>query len=61
MGYVVQLADETTEVIEDADAYQLEGPLTTFFATSPGRGVVDSWSRRLASFRTSDIRVIRAA
>jgi hypothetical protein len=61
MGYLVQLAQQDeTEVIEDADAYLLEGPFTTFFRTSPGRGVVDSWSCRIASFRTADIRTIRA-
>jgi hypothetical protein len=58
MAYLVQLADDTSEVI-DADAYQQEGPLTTFFRTAPGRAVVDCWSVRLASFRTADIRVIR--
>jgi hypothetical protein len=59
MTYVVQLAEET-ELVAGADAYQLEGPFTTFFQTAPGRGVVDSWSVRLASFRTADIRAIRA-
>jgi len=29
-------------------------------ATAPGRGVIDSWSTRLASFRTRDITAIRA-
>lgn len=59
MAYLVQLSNDTTEVIDGADAYQQEGPLTTFFATAPGRTVVDCWSTRLASFRTVDIRVIR--
>jgi hypothetical protein len=59
MAYVVQLVNETSEVIDGADAYQQEGPLTTFFRTAPGRAVVDCWSTRLASFRTSDVRVIR--
>ena len=40
MTYEVTLANETTERIDDADAYQLEGPLTTFFRTTPGRAVV---------------------
>lgn len=60
MAYLVTLVDETLEVVE-ADAYQQEGPLTTFFRTTPGRPVVDSWAVRLASFRTADIRKIRAA
>jgi hypothetical protein len=61
MAYLVTFTDEAIEVIEDADAYQQEGPLTTFFRTAPGRTVVDCWSTRLASFRTSDIRKIKAA
>jgi hypothetical protein len=61
MAYVVTFVDEEIETVDGADAYQQEGPLTTFFATSPGRAVIDCWSTRLASFRTADIRKIRAA
>lgn len=60
MAYVVTFADDTVEVIEGADAYCQEGPLTTFFRTAPGRSVIDSWSTRLASVRTADVRKIRA-
>jgi hypothetical protein len=60
MAYVVTFVNETSDLIEGADAYQQEGPLTTFFRTAPGRAVVDSWSTRLASFRTADIRKILA-
>ncbi len=59
--YEVTLKDRSVEVIADADAYQQEGPMTTFFATGPGRQVVDCWSSRLASFRTSEIMIIRRA
>ena len=59
MGYEVTTADGTTEVIAGADTYQQEGPLTTFFRTEPGRRVVDCWSVRLASFRTSELVRIR--
>ncbi len=59
MTYLVVLADDTLELVPDADAYQLEGPLTTFFRTAAGRQVVDCWSTRLASFRTADVRRIR--
>jgi hypothetical protein len=59
MAYVVTLVGDETEVVDGADAYALEGPLTTFFRTDPGRAVIDCWSTRLASFRTADIRVIR--
>jgi len=57
--FEVTLRDSTVEVIEGADAYQQEGQMTTFFANSSGRQIVDCWSTRLASFRTADIRVIR--
>ena len=57
--FAVTLTDETTDVIEEADAYLQEGPLTTFFSFKDGRQIVDSWSVRLASYRTSNIIAIR--
>ncbi len=57
--FTVTLADQTSETIATADAYQQEGPLTTFFRFAEGREVIDSWSSRLASFRTADIATIR--
>jgi hypothetical protein len=57
--YHVTLKDHTVEVIDGADAYQQEGQMTTFFATREGRDVVDSWSTRIASFRTSEILIVR--
>ena len=57
--YAVTLKDRTVEVIDDADAYQQEGPMTTFFALAPDRQVVDCWSTRLASFRSSEVMIIR--
>lgn len=59
MGYEVTICDGGHEVVAGADTYQLEGPLTTFFSTDAGRRVVDSWSVRLASFRTVDVVCIR--
>jgi hypothetical protein len=59
MAYEVTTADGTTELITGADTYQQEGPLTTFFATEPGRRVVDCWSTRLASYRTAELVRIR--
>ncbi len=53
--FVVQLTNDRTHTIDTADAYQPEGPLTTFFSTGSNRTVLDSWSTRIASFRTSDI------
>jgi hypothetical protein len=57
--YDVILKDRTVEVIDGADAYQQEGQMTTFFATGAGKQVVDCWSTRLASFRTSEVLIIR--
>ncbi len=57
--FAIKLNDQTTDIVEGADAYQQEGPLTTFFAFSDDRRVIDSWSVRLASYRTSDISAIR--
>ncbi len=57
--YEVTLKDRTVEVIDGADAYQQEGQMTTFFCTGSGRQVVDTWSTRLASFRTAEIIAIR--
>lgn len=59
-GYEVMISDGTVEQVSGADTYQQEGPLTTFFRADAGRRVVDSWSTRLASFRTADVARIRA-
>jgi hypothetical protein len=53
------LHDGAVEVIEGADAYQQEGPMTTFFRCGADRGVIDSWSTRVASIRTADLRMVR--
>lgn len=58
-SYQITLKDQSTERIEEADAYQQEGPMTTFFQTGSGRNVVDTWSTRVASFRTSELIAIR--
>ncbi len=57
--YEITLKDRTVEVIDGADAYQQEGQMTTFFALSGERVLVDCWSTRLASFRTSEILIVR--
>lgn len=56
--YDVTLRDRTVETVE-ADAYQQEGPMTTFFRLGDGRDVVDCWAERIASVRTADICVVR--
>jgi hypothetical protein len=57
--YQVTLRDRSVELIDGADAYQQEGQMTTFFSVGSRRQVVDSWSTRLASFRTSEILMVR--
>jgi hypothetical protein len=59
MTYEVTLKPDLSEVVEGADAYAQEGPLTTFFQGRDGRAVLDCWARRLASFRTADIVRVR--
>lgn len=57
--FAVTLTDQTTDFVDGADAYQQEGPMTTFFSLQENRRVIDSWSTRLASYRTADITAIR--
>ncbi|MGQ0617440.1 MAG: hypothetical protein ACT4PW_10690 [Acidimicrobiia bacterium] len=57
--YEVILLDQTRALIDDADAYQQEGRMTTFFRHGDGREVVDAWSTRVASFRTDEVRQVR--
>lgn len=59
VAYEITLKDQRVERIDGADAYQQEGQLTTFFRTDPQRGLVDRWSVRLASFRTSELMAVR--
>jgi hypothetical protein len=58
-AYEITLKDQARERIDGADAYAQEGQLTTFFRTAAARQVVDCWSVRLASFRTSEIMAVR--
>jgi hypothetical protein len=57
--FEVMLHDRSVEVVEGADAYQQEGPMTTFFRRDDGRDVIDSWSTRVASFRTASLLAVR--
>jgi len=58
-AYEITLKDQARERIDGADAYAQEGQLTTFFRTASARQVVDCWSVRLASFRTTEIMTVR--
>ena len=55
----VTMKDGSIERIDGTDAYRQEGPMTTFFQIASERHVVDTWSTRVASFRTSEIIAVR--
>jgi SAM-dependent methyltransferase len=57
--FEVMLRDRSVEIVDGADAYQQEGPMTTFVRRGDGRAVIDSWSTRVASFRTADLLAVR--
>jgi hypothetical protein len=59
MGFSVCFDDDTTTQVLDADAYEQEGPLTTFFERNGGGGLASAFALRVASFRTSRIVEIR--
>lgn len=57
--FTIELTNDRIEQVRRVDAYQQEGPLTTFFSVSSNRKIIDSWSTRVASFRTVDIVAVR--
>ena len=59
MGFEVHFEDHTTTQVLDADAYEHEGPLTTFFDRNGGGQLTSAFALRVASFRTSRIVEIR--
>lgn len=54
-SFRIQATDDVTHLVDGADTYAPEGPLTTFFATRRNSGMIDSWATRVASFRTAGI------
>jgi len=58
MAFEITLTDESTEEVHGADSYAQEGPLTTFFGNDRPRPL-DSWSVKVASYRTDRIARIR--
>ena len=58
MSFEVTLTDDSVERVDGADSYSLEGPLTTFFGNDRPRPL-DSWSVKVASYRTDRIARIR--
>ncbi len=53
--FEVTFDDGRRAVIQGADAYQPEGHLITFFRTRSGRGEIDAWAKRTASYRSSTV------
>jgi hypothetical protein len=61
MSFVVHFEDETMTIVDDADSYEQEGPLTTFFDRNGGGRLTSAFAVRVASFRTSRIVEVRRA
>jgi hypothetical protein len=59
MSFMVNFDDDTATVVHGADAYEQEGPLTTFFDRNGGGRLASAFTERVASFRTSRICEIR--
>ena len=59
MTFVVHFDDDSSTIVQDADAYEQEGPLTTFFERNGGGRLASSFAVRVASFRTSRIVEVR--
>lgn len=59
MRFEVTMTDTTVELIDEADGYEMEGPLTTFFVSNGRHVRLSSWSERVASYRTDHVARIR--
>jgi len=59
MTFEITLNDQNKETIPEADGYELEGPLTTFFMSDGHTQRLSSWSTRLASYKTDQITSIK--
>ena len=58
MVFELIFVDGRAEVVSGVDIYAQEGPMTPVFQ-SEGRKYVDSWSLRIASYRTVDLTSVR--
>ncbi len=61
MTFCVRFDDQTSTVVQGADAYEQEGPLTTFFDRNGAGRLASAFAVRVASFRTNHIVEIRRA
>jgi hypothetical protein len=59
MTFAITTMDGAVEQIDGADSYELEGPLTTFFAADGAHARLSAWAVRIASIRTDRIASIR--
>lgn len=59
MSFEITMVDATVETIDDADAYEMEGPMTTFFVSNGRHQRLSSFSMRVASYRTDRVSRIR--
>jgi hypothetical protein len=59
MSFEITMVDATIETIDGADAYELEGPMTTFFLSNGRHQCLSSFSMRVASYRTDRVARIR--
>ena len=59
MTFCVRFDDQTSTVVQGADAYEQEGPLTTFFDRNGAGRLASAFAVRVASFRTNHIVEIR--
>ncbi len=57
--FEITLSHDDEPHLVHADAYELEGPMTTFFSSETSHRCLDSWAVRIASFRSADVRMIR--
>lgn len=61
MTFEVTLTNDEIETIEEANSYEQEGPMTTFFDNGDRPGGLGCWSVKVASYRTDRILRIRKA
>ncbi len=55
-SFTVQFTDNTTNGVSiECDGYAQEGTMLTFFRFGTDCDTIDSWSRRLASYRIADV------
>ena len=60
MSFEITMIDATTETVEGADAYEMEGPMMTFFVSNGRHQRLSSFSTRVASYRTDRVaRIVR--